>query len=901
MLRPATPLSIIFFVAFVLLLLSTLSTPVIKGIPLGSYQGYNFGVLGWCSDDGRCEGPVIGYSTDGLFSGGTNANNEAFSLPSSTRHSLSSILIVHPIAALFALICFGLAVAAHFHGPSHSPRYLLALLILTFPTLLITLLAFLVDILLFVPHMQWGGWIVLAATILIVASSIVTCAMRRTLVSRKARKKRIAENADMNGQNYYENLAANRMLVDTLPKGDVLPRAESPPPMSGSTAVEKGNGQYAAFEMKRPDTNSDGYADDRVPLNPHRDLSIRSTSTNGRRPTFDENVPPMPRPSQEHGMQRFPSRDQYGNPIAEGAAMGAVAGGLRHQNSEGSMGSGRSNGYPPRGRGHGPPNRGYGPPRGRGGYPPPPGFNGRGRGGYGPPPPGFNGRGRGYGPPPPGMMGRGGPPRPMPPPGYGADPYYGAPRNTPPPAPLDDQSVAGPIGQAIEMDERTGSPANAHNAYGLRDSDGDVAGMVGLMQGRSDAPNGDQPLASPSSFYSGDQNYMPPRQQWAGQRSPLSAQHDAPLQMPDTQASKATFETVSSMQDQTHATQSSRTLPLSPVPASPEPGQGPRSPPRARHERSGSQSYYEDVDPRFAEDPAPQPPSAVHPAHRQSGIPNALTPGAAQRAVLHDGPAHQPVYQNGSTQQYRMNSPPPIDSTRILSPHAEEAEVADDARHTTDQDDSDESLRRDYRHHQLQNLPHHHHPHFEHNITPPDEHQQYASQERRSSYAGSDPGVRIVSGPGYPLEIIPDGARSPGAASESSHFTSVSQRGVNPNWRPGMPVQGPPGYGMDGGSEVQMRRKEDVILSGNPDFSLPIPGVGRGRGGSGLGMRGRGGGGGRGRGVRGPSPALGLTPAGRYPTPDVAAAPAPAVDGPGMVVPVLGTGTGGIPPAHAVG
>lgn len=63
MLRPATPLSIIFFVAFVLLLLSTLSTPVIEGIPLGSYQGYNFGVLGWCSDDGRCEGPVIGYST----------------------------------------------------------------------------------------------------------------------------------------------------------------------------------------------------------------------------------------------------------------------------------------------------------------------------------------------------------------------------------------------------------------------------------------------------------------------------------------------------------------------------------------------------------------------------------------------------------------------------------------------------------------------------------------------------------------------------------------------------------------------------------------------------------------------------------------------------------------------
>ena len=62
MLRPATPLAIIFFLAFVLLLLSTISTPIIKQIPLGSYQGYDFGVFGWCNGD-RCEGPRIGYTT----------------------------------------------------------------------------------------------------------------------------------------------------------------------------------------------------------------------------------------------------------------------------------------------------------------------------------------------------------------------------------------------------------------------------------------------------------------------------------------------------------------------------------------------------------------------------------------------------------------------------------------------------------------------------------------------------------------------------------------------------------------------------------------------------------------------------------------------------------------------
>jgi hypothetical protein len=62
MLRPATPLSILFFAAFVLLLLATLSTPIIRGIPLASYRGVDFGVLGYC-DEGKCSGPMIGYDT----------------------------------------------------------------------------------------------------------------------------------------------------------------------------------------------------------------------------------------------------------------------------------------------------------------------------------------------------------------------------------------------------------------------------------------------------------------------------------------------------------------------------------------------------------------------------------------------------------------------------------------------------------------------------------------------------------------------------------------------------------------------------------------------------------------------------------------------------------------------
>ena len=116
------------------------------------------------------------------------------------------------------------------------------------------------------------------------------------------------------------------------------------------------------------------------------------------------------------------------------------------------------------------------------------------------------------------------------------------------------------------------------------------------------------------------------------------------------------------------------------------------------------------------------------------------------------------------------------------------------------------------------------------------------------------------------------GARSP-AESETSNFTSVSQRGVNPNWRPSNggdfsgygPMRRPPGTGRD----PQLRR--DVLLAGNPDFEIPGMGPpGRmgprsGRGGGGM-MRG---------GMMGPGPqrlpppgALdGNSGEGRYPVP----------------------------------
>lgn len=61
-LRPATPLAIAFFIAFILLLISTLSTPIIKAIPLAIYGEFRFGVFGYCGPKNFCSSPTVRYN-----------------------------------------------------------------------------------------------------------------------------------------------------------------------------------------------------------------------------------------------------------------------------------------------------------------------------------------------------------------------------------------------------------------------------------------------------------------------------------------------------------------------------------------------------------------------------------------------------------------------------------------------------------------------------------------------------------------------------------------------------------------------------------------------------------------------------------------------------------------------
>ncbi|KAI4282388.1 MAG: hypothetical protein L6R35_005427, partial [Caloplaca aegaea] len=87
--------------------------------------------------------------------------------------------------------------------------------------------------------------------------------MRRTLVGRKARKKRIAENAEMNGENFYAR-------QNTAAVASAGARAETPPPLKPQPPPPMVNGGPGADKLPSftsYEKNPHDFEDDRVPLN----------------------------------------------------------------------------------------------------------------------------------------------------------------------------------------------------------------------------------------------------------------------------------------------------------------------------------------------------------------------------------------------------------------------------------------------------------------------------------------------------------------------------------------------------------------------------------------------------------------------------------------------------------
>ncbi|RMZ85928.1 hypothetical protein DV736_g6519, partial [Chaetothyriales sp. CBS 134916] len=517
----ATPLSLALFVSFVLLLLSTLSTPVIKSIPLATFEGVNFGVFGYCSSGNGCTPARVGYTTNGAFS----SDNGDFQLSANTRHSLSSLLIVHP----------------------------------------------------------WGSWIVLASVICIAVSGVFTCAMRRTLVSRKARKKRIAENAEMSGENFYARQAAE----DKMPPMALSAASDT----TGAPIVNGAPGSDALPSFATYDSGR-RMDDDRQPLNPSREANLTPVASHG-------NGSDPSRPSSQSVEGHSPPHDQYGNALAPHAVsddMPPLPTGVRNR-ERWQFRDGDVAGAFPQPSVMPPPRRGYPrPPRGRAGYPPrgaylPP--RAYGPGPRGPPPQGSGyGYGRG-GYPGPGRGGRGGFIAPGVATGAAAGGGVGGSmaaggmrheQQPPPPGygPQNDQSLP------EELENRDRGPE--YGPYGHRtQSPARQQGSRGPSPARGARAESPPPLMptlprQPSNGSGPPDDYVPVRAGW--NQAPPGPQSPLP---PHTDQIGVAYGEVGR---------------------------------RPRLNSGGSDIYYEDVDPRFA----PSNPMPVELAASSETIPRILTP-----------------------------------------------------------------------------------------------------------------------------------------------------------------------------------------------------------------------------------------------------------------------------------
>lgn len=767
-------------------------------------------------------------------------------------------------------ICTILAFASHFTGPAHSPRFLLALLILSFPTLLITLLAFLVDILLFIPHMAWGGWIVLAATILITACSLLTCAMRRLLVSRKARKKRIAENAEMNGQTYYETRAEQQFV-----------RADSPPPLIVKP-VNNGKAQFATFEVSRNPVQ-----EDRVPLNAPQQPSPPSTTersnpavqTNGYRGT-DTAVPmvamatsnPPGREARRKERRTPPESpiDGQRSPASPSAMFNRDFPDARMAALVGPNGRGmgpRQGGPPgmvPRGRGF--PQRGGMPPRGgfpsRGSY-------GRGapQGMRGPPPPGWNGNRGGY-PMGPGrggpmMRGRGGPP----PPGYPNRPYNGPPdgpgmrpdgrqiRPYGPTNPYMRRSSGGSRGpqqnhdgyltditQSPNIDENTNGGVPAVEAPADEYAPGRVFSMYSQPGGATGEVNNNNVVDTAretNGVVVNGQSHNPLTYIF-GNPHEIADHENIQLPRLETNSLPKNAVEMDAAGGSPLRNHTSHHTPISPV------EMGMPASPRHQHQTpyATSPTHNHTASPIELPTAASQPTSPTSPTD-----PNHVHPALRTRSHT----ASETYYEDVDP---RFASDDPTSTIGPLPP----ADASTSAPRQISEPRIPSYIARQ-----------------RHLLNPG------TGSTTSSFYADPNAPMDPADMENGDDDNAASRARSP-AASETSNFTSVSQRGINPNWRPvGAP---PPGAAYNNGSQFTSRggggaggaggrwKGEAMsnlsILEANPDFMLPgVGGRGRGAGGRSAAMGGGsmiGGGPGMGSPTRSGGVAPGMLGVGRYPT-----------------------------------
>ncbi|KAI4192142.1 MAG: hypothetical protein LQ346_004459 [Caloplaca aetnensis] len=686
--------------------------------------------------------------------------------------------------------------------------------------------------------------------------------MRRTLVSRKARKKRIAQNAEMNGENFY----ARQNMPAAAPVGA---RAETPPPLTSQPAPPMVNGAPGGDRLPsfpNYEKNSHDLEEDRVPLNA-RTPSNRTLPSNGMHSySPDEGFEPHAGSERGGPIRGGPRgmrggrggyggpRDEYGNPLPPSSAFGAAPGfiqrdpsgpSMQHQFPDEGMGGVRGRGrgaYPARGYGRGGP---YG--NGRGG----PNSHGRGapmgmaagagagvgmmaggmrnRGGQGPPPDYSNGyppmgaqrpgqyeqagAAAGYGRSPSAPTYGRRSPGPPSAPGYGRQPSPGPPSN---PAGFARQASPGPPSNSGGFNRQPSPGGRSAGGYGRR-SPGlpSAAGVYGRQRSHS----------NPGGYEHHGRQPSPGAYQGQGVRA-----QSPPPPMPEVPANEGVIGQAIEM-DATTGSPSHTPVPFQPMQLrdSDSDVQGLVGLQRQREHRESPMSltsvYSSQEYSIFI--PFPQdsqltylrrylPPRAAwaNPSSRLNTV-DASNPSQNVVSPIGESPITElPANTSRSAQIPQLTSTAPNSNTATQIPGHTRYNSSDTYYEDVDPRFAEPTEPRPPQTQSSAPLPSALtaglHPH--------------ASQQGVIEHV-NDPHHNGYLQPSNSYDSIPEnthdtGSRSP-AISDGSNYTSISQRGINPAWQPaqdrGLGTGGVP-------NRKPIGQQRDALLSSNPDFELPIQG-----------------------------------------------------------------------------
>ena len=166
-------------ISLVFQLFSVITVPITSNIFIAQYKGYRFGVFGWCKLKASvCSQIRMGYALQDIM---LINDNEYLHLPTKAKYALSKLLLVHAISLVCVFMLWLASIVICVFWLRVSKNVLFGAVLWSMVTFMVSLLAFLIDVLMFGSYVTWASWLMLVSAFFVALSGLMICLLIREL------------------------------------------------------------------------------------------------------------------------------------------------------------------------------------------------------------------------------------------------------------------------------------------------------------------------------------------------------------------------------------------------------------------------------------------------------------------------------------------------------------------------------------------------------------------------------------------------------------------------------------------------------------------------------------------------------------------------------------------------